>query len=168
MVKKLFVVLLVCSFAAGFAFAGGGGEKAAPAAQPAAPAAAPAAPAAQAIGASLIGKLEGPTFIRDTAQFPKTFSEAPMLAEQVKAGKLPAVAKRLPEPSDLLVIKPLREVGKYGGTWRRAFTGPADHENGNRIVNNDKILTFDYAGKTIAPALAKDWKISADGKITTI
>ena len=53
----------------------------------------------------------------------------------MKAGKLPAVDKRLPEPSQLFVVKPLRETGKYGGNWRRAFTGPADHENGNLGAN---------------------------------
>jgi peptide/nickel transport system substrate-binding protein len=117
---------------------------------------------------SLIGKLEGPTIIRDTAQFPSSFKDAPALADQIKAGKLPEVSKRLPDRSDLLVIKPLREIGKYGGNWRRAFTGPADTENGSRIVNSDQILAFDYTGTKIEPSLAKDWKVSADGKTTTI
>ena len=120
------------------------------------------------IGSSLIGKLEGPEILRDAKAFPKTFQEAPALAAQVKAGKLPAVAKRLPEPSQLFVVKPLKETGKYGGNWRRAFTGPADHENGNRIVSTDKILTFDYTGNKIIPCLARDWKVSSDGKTTTI
>ena len=114
------------------------GEAAAQAATPAA-AAQPAK-----IGSSLIGKLEGPEIILDAKAYPKTFKEAPILAAQVKAGKLPAVAKRLPEVSQLYVVKPLHETGKYGGNWRRAFTGPADHENGNRINSADKILTFDY------------------------
>jgi len=128
-----------------------------------APAAAPAK-----LGSSLVGKLEGPEVIVDSKTFPKTFKEAPALAEQVKAGKLPSVDKRLPEVSQLLVIKPLREVGKYGGNWRRAFTGPADHENGNRINSADKILTFDYTGAKIIPSLARDWKVSDDGRTTTI
>jgi hypothetical protein len=120
------------------------------------------------IGSSLIGKLQGPEIILDAKAFPKTFKEAPILAEQVKAGKLPAVDKRLPEPSQLFVVKPLNEIGKYGGNWRRAFTGPADHENGNRINSSDKILTFDYTGTKIIPSLARDWKVSDDGKTTTI
>ena len=124
--------------------------------------------AAPKIGSSLIGKLEGPEIILDAKAFPKTFHEAPGLAEQVKAGKLPAVDKRLPEPSQLLVVKPLKEIGKYGGNWRRAFTGPADYENGDRIVSSDKILTFDYTGTKIIPSLARDWKVSDDGKTTTI
>ncbi|MBK7793721.1 MAG: ABC transporter substrate-binding protein [Betaproteobacteria bacterium] len=132
------------------------------AAQTAAPAGAPK------IGSSLIGKLQGPEIIRDAKAFPKTFKEAPTLAALVKDGKLPAVDRRLPEPSQLFVVKPLDQVGKYGGNWRRAFTGPADHENGNRIVSADKILTFDYTGTRIMPSLARDWKVSDDGKTTTI
>src|SRR5919201_1284975 len=68
-----------------------GGKRAPPApttaapAAPAAPAAAPAAPAAAKPGLNLIGKLEGPTVITDPAQFPKSFKEAQMLAELVKA-----------------------------------------------------------------------------------
>jgi len=127
-----------------------------------------ATPASAKIGSSLIGKLEGPEIILDAKAFPKTFKEAPVLDPQVKAGKLPPVAKRLPETSQLLVIKPLYEIGKYGGNWRRAFTGPADHENGNRINSADKILTFDYTGTKIVPSLARDWKVSDDGKTTTI
>ena len=49
------------------------------------------------LGAQFIGKLEGPEIIRDVAKFPKAFKEAPMLAELVKAGKLPPVEQRLPE-----------------------------------------------------------------------
>src|SRR6187399_1075866 len=120
------------------------------------------------IGSTLIGKLEGPEIILDAKGYPKTFKEAPTLAEQVKGGKLPSLDKRLPEPSQLFVVKPLREIGKYGGNWRRAFTGPADYENGGRIVSLDKILTFDYTGTKIIPSLARDWKVSDDGKTTTI
>ena len=44
------------------------------------------------MGSSMIGKLEGPHIITNPARFPKTFNEAPQLAELVKAGKLPPVA----------------------------------------------------------------------------
>ncbi len=133
-----------------------------------APATEVATEAASKIGSELIGKLEGPEIIRDAAKFPTKFGEAPALADLVKAGKLPPVEERLPNPEDLMVIQPLHEVGKYGGTWRRAFTGPGDHENGNRLVSNDKILHFDYTGATIMPSLAKDWSVSDDGKTITI
>ena len=50
-------------------------------------------------------KLEGPELILDPAKWPKKFSEAPMLAELVKQGKLPPVEQRVPQ--EPLVIKPV-------------------------------------------------------------
>ena len=75
-----------------------------------------------------------------------------MLAELVKAGKLPPVQDRIGQ--DPLVIKPVREIGKYGGTWRRGFVGPNDTVNGIRAVQNDKLLYFDYTGTKIVPNIA--------------
>jgi peptide/nickel transport system substrate-binding protein len=118
------------------------------------------------IGAHLIGKLEGPELVLDATKWPKKFAEAPMLAEMVKAGKLPPVEKRVPD--EPMVVKPLQSVGRYGGTWRRGFTGPGDGENGNRIVSTDKILFWDYTGTKVMPCVAKEWKQSDDGKSVTI
>ena len=114
----------------------------------------------------LVGKLENPTIITDQAQWPKKFSEAPALAELVKAGKLPPVEQRIPQ--EPMVIKPLRSVGKYGGTWRRGFLGPGDSENGNRVRASDKLLFWDVNGTQIAPNVAKGWETSTDGRRTTL
>jgi peptide/nickel transport system substrate-binding protein len=159
MVRRLLALFLVC-VCGNLVFASGRRDTA--------PSPSPGGGSASQSNTSLIGKLEGPEFIRDVSRFPSSFQEAPALAEQVRAGRLPAIAQRLPERSDLLVIKPVHEIGKYGGNLRRAFTGPADHENGNRLNSSDKILTFDYTGTDIVPSLAKDWKVSDDGKTTTI
>jgi len=118
------------------------------------------------IGAQLIGKLEGPELVLDPAKWPKKFSEAPTLADLVKQGKLPPVEKRIPE--EPMVVKPVHSIGKYGGTWRRGFTGPGDGENGNRIVSTDKILFWDYTGNKVMPCLARDWKVSDDGRVIAI
>ena len=96
----------------------------------------------------LVGKLEGAT-VQPTRRGRPKLGEAPMLAELVKAGKLPPVEQRMPE--EPLVIKPVHEIGKYGGTWRRGFTGPGDVENGNRINASDKPLFWDYTGTKIVP-----------------
>ena len=69
---------------------------------------------------------------------------------------------------DPLVVKPLREIGKYGGTWRRGFTGPSDTSNGHRAAQNDKLLYLDYTGTKIVPNIARGWEVSPDGKITTL
>src|SRR5262249_42893705 len=88
------------------------------------------------IGGQLIGKLEGPTTVTDQAKFPKTFKEAPQLAELVKAGKLPPVKERIGE--DPLVIKPAHEIGRYGGTIRRGFTRPGEQAACGRRCGNGK------------------------------
>jgi peptide/nickel transport system substrate-binding protein len=89
-----------------------------------------------------------------------------MLADLVKAGKLPPVEQRV--PAEPLVIKPVHQIGKYGGTWRRGFTGPADGENMNRIMATDKLLFVDYQGFKTVPSVARDWKLSDDLKTTTL
>ena len=114
----------------------------------------------------LVGEIQGPTLILDPSQWPKSFNEAPMLAEQVKAGKLPPVEQRI--PAEPLVIKPLNETGKYGGTWRRAFTGPGDVENGNRINSSDKLFFWNADGSKIVPSAAKHYELSDDGKTYTL
>jgi len=111
----------------------------------------------------LVGKLEGAT-LADT--IPARFNEAPQLAELVRAGKLPPVAERV--PAEPLVIKPLHGIGRYGGTWRRAFIGPGDGENGNRLMASDKPLFWDLTGSVIAPAVARGYELSADGRTTTL
>src|SRR3954468_22746881 len=117
-------------------------------------------------GSGLVGALESPTLITDPGRFPKQFREAPMLAEQVRAGQLPPVEQRLPQ--DPMVIQPLRSIGKYGGTWRRGFIGPGDSENGNRLMSADKPLFFDETGTKIVPSLARGWEVSEDGKRITL
>lgn len=126
-----------------------------------------AAQAASDLAASgLVGQLQGPAMITDPAKWPKTFQEAPMLAERVKAGKLPPVAERV--PAEPMVWQPLNEIGKYGGTWRRAFTGPGDVENANRINASDKLFFWSADGGTIVPSVAKAYELSEDGKTYTL
>jgi peptide/nickel transport system substrate-binding protein len=116
---------------------------------------------------ALIGKLEGPEVMTDPAKFPQQFTEAPPLAELVKAGKLPPVAERIGQ--DPLVIKPVHEIGKYGGIWRRGFTGPADFANGYRCCSGtDHMLFWDYTGDIVVPNIAKGWEMSPDGRMLTL
>ncbi|WP_152363333.1 ABC transporter substrate-binding protein [Microlunatus speluncae] len=50
--------------------------------------------------------------------------EAPSLAAQVEAGKLPPVAERM--PAKPLVVEPIESVGRYGGTWQSAMITQED------------------------------------------
>src|SRR5206468_642826 len=119
---------------------------------------------AQSVGkSSLIGKLEGPEVVTDAAKLPKAFKEAPQLAELVKAGKLPPVAERIGQ--DPLVIKPLKEIGKYGGALRAGFTGPADFWNGFRCCSGpDHLMFWDYTGDKAVPNLARGLEMQDGGK----
>ena len=98
------------------------------------------------------------------AQAPK-LKEAPMLAEMVKAGKLPPVEQRV--PADPLVVPVVERTGQYGGVWRRAFLGPADFNNYVRVVY-DALARFSPDGAKIEPKIAAGWQSSADFKTWTI
>ncbi len=123
-----------------------------------------------ALGSTLIGEIEGPMIITDEAAFPTEFNEAPMLAEMVAAGELPALAERLPAAiENLLVIEPVHEIGKYGGIWRRGFTGPADGQNGHRVAGGDRFLFWNSENfPEMTPNVAKSWEVSEDGAEITL
>jgi peptide/nickel transport system substrate-binding protein len=93
------------------------------------------------------------------------YLEAPALADQVKAGKLPPVEQRLPEQP--LVVPVVEKIGQYGGIWRRAFLGPADANNYVRVVY-DGLFRFSPNGADIEPKLALGAQSSPDFKIWTI
>ena len=114
--------------------------------------------AALAAGASLLA-------LGDAALAQGKYKEAPALAEQVKAGKLPAVDARLPETP--LVVPTVEKVGEYGGTWRRAFLGPADANNYVRVVY-DALFRFSPDGAKIEPKVAESATPSDDFKTWTI
>lgn len=120
------------------------------------------------LGGNLIGTIEGPSVITDVNLYPRTFQEAPELAARVRAGTLPPLSERLPRPDAVLVIKPVHETGKYGGTWRRGFTGPGDRLNGCRTAAHDHILFFDHTVTNVTPNVAQGWEITDGGRIITL
>jgi peptide/nickel transport system substrate-binding protein len=92
------------------------------------------------------------------------YKEAPVLAALVKAGKLPAVEKRLPENP---LVVPGDEIGQYGGVWRRGFLGPSDFNGVNRVIY-DVLARFGPDGATIEMKLAESVTPSADFKTWTV
>jgi peptide/nickel transport system substrate-binding protein len=111
--------------------------------------------------------IEGGTVVTDRAMFPARLSESPEFAKLVAAGTLPPVAQRVGQ--DPLVIKPLQSIGKYGGELRRGFIGQGDHQNGRRFAAGpDTLLYWDYDFKKLVPNIARDFKISDDGKVLTL
>jgi peptide/nickel transport system substrate-binding protein len=121
--------------------------------------------AAETSGGALVGKLEGPEIVTDPVHFPTSYNEPPTLSELVKTGKLPAVKDRI--GTDPLVVKPLHEIGQYGGVWRRGFTGPADTSAGQRVNESDHLTYFDYTATKVVPNVAKAWDVSDGGRTFT-
>lgn len=95
--------------------------------------------------------------------------EAPMLAEMVKAGKLPPLEKRLPE--NPLVEKPVSEIGKYGGKLVLGTAFFLDDERLPSRVDRNGFFQFTYPFPSegpIRPNLAESWKWNEAGTELTI
>jgi len=66
---------------------------------------------------------------------------------------------RLPETP--LTIPVVDELGEYGGTLRRAFLGPGDHNNYTRVVY-DALVRFAPDGSEVIPHIAAGWESNDD------
>lgn len=88
------------------------------------------------------------------------FQEAPMLADEVKAGKLPPVDQRLPEKPD--VVTPLTSVGSYGGTLRGMLGGSNDHNSILRNVGPQGLVRWNPDFTEVVPNVAESWEVNAD------
>lgn len=102
-------------------------------------------------------------FAAAQAQRP-AFNEAPSLASEVAAGRLPPVAERLPK--EPLVITPVERVGKYGGVWRSGLRG------GNdiwlvRSVGYEPLVAWNREWTDVTPHLAVSWTVSPDARVFT-
>jgi peptide/nickel transport system substrate-binding protein len=144
-------------------------------AQPA-PTAAPTKPAAQPTAVPPTAKPVEPTkpfavaptntpqAVPPTAIPKAAYKEAPMLAELVKAGKLPAVDQRL--PSEPLVLDPVEKIGKYGGTMNMLTTGATDVGAGWNYAENFIKWNRDWSGHR--PNLLTKWAWNANGTEITM
>ncbi|MGQ9631320.1 MAG: ABC transporter substrate-binding protein [bacterium] len=94
------------------------------------------------------------------------YKEAPMLAELVKAGKLPPVEKRLPE--EPVVIEPLGEIGRYGGRLRALVPDPRMESPEAEWFRGQNLASLSPDLKRIVPNIAKSWELSSDHTTLTV
>lgn len=87
------------------------------------------------------------------------YIEAPLLVEQVKAGKLPPVDQRLPDKP--LVVKGLA-IGKYGGNWRMGSRGGGDDALFTRIFAHEQLVRWNPDWTGIIPNIAEKYEINKD------
>ena len=84
----------------------------------------------------------------------------PLFADQVKTGKLPPVAMRVPE--DALIYLPYKDCGKYGGMLRglaKALESGTSEILSWRQVN---LVRISDDLQTLVPNVAKSWKWNDD------
>jgi peptide/nickel transport system substrate-binding protein len=91
----------------------------------------------------------------------QVYLEAPELAAQVKAGKLPTVEQRL--PANPMLVETTEKIGRYGGTWRMGMRASADHASLVRTIGYENLVrwTADWSG--IIPNIAQSIEVNNDG-----
>ncbi len=97
--------------------------------------------------------------VAPTGAAPVKYSEAPALAEQVKAGKLPPVEQRLPDKP--LVVKG-DKIGTYGGTWRMGMMAGTDDPSFYKIFAYEPLVRWNPEMTDILPNLAEKWDVNKD------
>ena len=89
------------------------------------------------------------------------YNEAPMLADMVAAGDLPAVEERL--PATPLVLEPIEEIGTYGGTLRRGSANVGGYLTLNMTREPMMMWNLPITGDgPIQPNLAESWEANDD------
>ena len=92
--------------------------------------------------------------------------EAPQLAEQSKAGKLPPLAQRVSE--EPMVMVPLESIGKYGGRIRCAALSPVTGGAEASTARTQPLLMVAPNLQGISPNVAKGWDWNDDFSQLTI
>ena len=156
--KALWVLSLLTIVTVSLAACGGGEE------EEEAASVATEAPEAMAPTPTVVAPIEAAPAPTEAPMAMAEYNEAPMLAQMVSAGSLPPVGERL--PTNPLVVPVEEEIGQYGGTLRRAFTGPVDRANMMRF-SYDAMVRFSQPGTEIIPNITPSWDITENGKVYT-
>jgi peptide/nickel transport system substrate-binding protein len=109
--------------------------------------------ALQMFGASTAILLTGPGYAADASK------QAPDLARLVTEGKLPPLAERLPKSP--LVVTPLNEVGRYGGTMNLVIVGSGDRVFLERIIGYEYLVRWNPEWTKPLPNLAERVDVNA-------
>jgi peptide/nickel transport system substrate-binding protein len=133
------------------------------------PTKAPAAPPTVAPPAAT--KAPAPTAAPPTAAAVAKYKEAPMLADLVKAGKLPPVDQRLPVTPKIANEMPASqlkpEIGQYGGSIRTLTPSVGQDTDVFVLCNEPLINTPGILGEEVTPNIVEAYEVSPDQKTFT-
>lgn len=93
--------------------------------------------------------------------------EAPVLADQVAAGTLPALEERLPVAEDILVVETENQIGNYGGALQLAWKGSGDRWWAGKMTE-EPLFRFKADGSGVEPNVAKGYDVNEDATVYTI
>jgi peptide/nickel transport system substrate-binding protein len=87
--------------------------------------------------------------------------EAPGLHEKAVASQIPPLAKRLPNPKDVMIEKVVEEIGQYGGDLHLTW---GDYSSGkwSLMFTEEPLFRFLPDGTSVIPNVAKSVDINAD------
>ncbi|MEQ7009760.1 ABC transporter substrate-binding protein [Actinopolymorpha sp. B17G11] len=89
--------------------------------------------------------------------------QAPSLEKLVKAGDLPPLSSRLPK--NPLVVNPIDEVGRYGGTWHSYLDGLAAVGYKFYVeLGYDPLVSWAPDWSDLIPNLAEGWEVENGGQ----
>ena len=108
-----------------------------------------------------------PSSLADHILKNRSFSESPLFTAQVAEGVLPPVADRLPQ--NPLVVRPLKMIGIYGGTLRRALTGDIVQTAGVSKALGEDLMSFVRPMPTgIVYSLAESHTYEDEGRVARV
>lgn len=86
--------------------------------------------------------------------------EAPSLRDQVEAGELPPLEDRLPE--EPMVVEPVEQVGRYGGTWQNALIGSSPTRL-NYTLAYESLVRWNLGWDEVIPNVVQSYEANEDG-----
>ena len=93
---------------------------------------------------------------------PTKAGESPMLAKLVAEGKLLSVDKRI--PTDPKIVKPVEQIGQYGGTWHSFYNGKPGMLQSYRYLEHPVEWSSEY--KELVPNVVKSYEGMPRGRST--
>jgi len=92
------------------------------------------------------------------------YQQAPMLDAAVARGELPPVEQRLPPVP--MIVRPVHEIGRYGGTWHRMMKGSSDFHAYSRCVYEQmtRWQVSATGGLEVGPGLVREWEFADEDR----